>query len=135
VYIETGENSERKVEMLAVNVDRKKEVENRNIFGSLTGIRQENELDALLDQLSPEISWGERKAAAKRIGALRNPEALPALLAALPVDRFWLVRCEIIQALERIADPAALPVLQFVAAKDGFKVVREYAAKAAKRLS
>jgi len=135
VYFETGENSERKVKMLTVNVDRKKEVEIRNIFSSLPEIRQENELDALLDQLSPKISWGERKTAAKRIGALRNPEALPALVAALPVDRFWMVRCEIIQALERIADPAAVPVLQSVAANDGFKVVREYAAKAAERLS
>jgi len=121
--------------MLVVNVDRKNDVEVRNIFGSLPEIRQENELDFLLDQLSPDISWGERKAAAKRIGALQNSEALPALFAALPVDRFWMVRCEIIQALERIADPAAVPVLQSVAANDGFKVVREYAAKAAERLS
>ena len=121
--------------MLAVNVDRKTDVEVRNIFGRLPEIRQQNDLESLLAELSPAVPWGKRKAAAKKIGALRNPAALPVMLAALPVDRFWMVRCEIIQALERIADPAAVLTLRSVAENDGFKVVREYAAKAVERLS
>ena len=49
----------------------------RKIFTSQVAVRQENELDLLLEQLSPETSWGERREAARRIGMLRNPEALP----------------------------------------------------------
>lgn len=121
--------------MLAVNVDRKTDADVRNIFGRLPENQEQKELDNLVAELSPDVPWGNRQAAAKRIGALRNPAALPAMLAVLPVDSFWMVRCEIIQALERIADPAAVPTLCSVAENDGFKVVREYAARAVERLS
>lgn len=121
--------------MLAVNVDHKTDVDVRHIFDSLPGNREQNELDSLVAELSPDVPWGKRQAAAKMIGVLRNPAALPAMLAVLPVDRFWMVRCEIIQAVERIADPAAVPTLRSVAENDGFKVVREYAARAVERLS
>jgi HEAT repeat protein len=135
VVIETDKFIERKEEMLAVDVNRTMEVEVRNIFGRLPETRQEDELEVLLAELTADAPWGKRRAAAKKIGKLRNPEALPAMLAALPVDRFWMVRCEIIQALERIADPAAVPTLRSVAENDRFEVVRVYAAKAVERLS
>jgi len=121
--------------MLAVNVDRKTDVKIRNIFGTLPLAEHDQELDDLLAKLSPETPWGERQAAAKRIGSLRLSKALPALLASLPADPFWMVRCDIIQALERIGDAAAVPTLRSVAKNDGFQVVRAYAAKAVERLS
>ena len=121
--------------MLAINSYHKSVLKEKRFFGSLPEMRPENELDILLASLSPDVSWGERQAAARKIGWLGKSEALPALLAALPVDNFWMVRCEIIQALERIADPAALPALRGVAQNDSFKLVREYAAKAVQRLT
>jgi HEAT repeat protein len=127
--------SERKDEMLAINSNHKSFLKEKRLFGSLPEMPPENELDILLASLSPDVSWGERQAAARKIGRLGNSEALPALLAALPVDNFWMVRCEIIQALERIADPAALSALRGVAQNDRYKVVREYATKAVQRLS
>lgn len=93
------------------------------------------ELDKLLAELSPEVPWGDRQLAAKRIGSKGYSSALPALLAALPDDPFWMVRCSIIQTLEKIADPAAIPALLERAQNDDFQVVRAYAAKAVDRLS
>ena len=121
--------------MLAINSDHKPDIKEKRFLGSLPEMRPENELDILLARLSPDVSWGERQSAARKIGLLGNAEALPGLLAALPVDNFWMVRCEIIQALERIAHPAAVPVLRSVAQNDSFQVVREYAAKAVQRLA
>jgi HEAT repeat protein len=127
--------SERKVEMLAVDVDRKINLDGRDIFPPVVQIQPDQELATLLAELSHEIPWGERQAAAKKVGALRDPEALPALLAALPENPFWMVRCEIIQALERIGDAAAVSTLCSMAKNDSFQVVRSYAAKAVERLS
>ena len=121
--------------MLVASVESRQKSNVHHIFSDQVAARQENELDLLLDQLSPGASWGDRRTAARRIGMLRNPQALPALVSALPVDNFWMVRCEIIQALESIGDPAAVPALQSVACHDSFKVVREYAARAVDRLS
>lgn len=88
-----------------------------------------------LADLSPETPWGNRQAAAKNLGNLRNPAAVPDLLNALQQDKFWKVRCAIIQALEKIADPRAVPVLIRVSQADSFQVVRSYAANAVERLS
>lgn len=95
----------------------------------------DNELEALIADLSPRIPWGDRKIAAEKIGYMRKLEAMPALLTALPCDPFWMVRCAIIQALEKLGDPRSIPTLQEVAENDSFQVVRSYAAKAIKRLS
>jgi hypothetical protein len=92
-------------------------------------------LSHLIAALSPDASWGDRQAAARKLGCMRCQEAVPALLAALPTDPFWMVRCAIIQALEMIDDPAAIPVLEQVAVRDSYHVVCAYAAKAVKRLS
>ncbi len=88
-----------------------------------------------LADLSPETPWGNRQAAAKNLGNLRNPAAVADLLSVLQQDQFWMVRCAIIQALELIADPRAVPVLIRVSQADSFQVVRLYAAKAVERLS
>ena len=100
-----------------------------------TKIQSNPEIDKMLAELSPEIPWGDRQKAAKRLGAMRRPEALPGLLEALPDDPFWMVRCSIIQALELIGDPGAIPTLRQVAQNDGFLTVRSYAATAIERLS
>ena len=96
---------------------------------------QDQGLARILNDLSPQYPWCERKIAAEKLGRLRNPDALPGLLAALPGDPFWMVRCAIVQALEKIGDPGAIPVLENVAIKDSFQVVRSYAEKAVIRLS
>lgn len=98
-------------------------------------VRPESELDKVLMSLSPEIPWGVRQEAARKIGYLADPTALPALLDVLPSDPFWMVRCAIIQALERIGDPNAIPTLKEVAKQDRFQVVRSYASKAIQRLT
>jgi HEAT repeat protein len=95
----------------------------------------DSEVKKNLTQLGPEIPWGERQIAAKRLGNLKEPIAIPGLLAALQTDKFWMVRCAIIQALEKIADPCAIPVLVLVSQQDSFQVVRSYASKAIERLS
>ena len=93
------------------------------------------QLYQLLADLSPDMPWGMRKAAAQKLGDHSSPEAVKGLLDHLPADPFWMVRCAIIQALERIGDPSAIPVLEELTKKDGFSVVRSYAAKAVERLS
>jgi HEAT repeat protein len=95
----------------------------------------DHKLNALLADLSPETPWGDRQAAARKLGYMRNPEALPGLLAALPTDPFWMVRCAIIQAIECIGDSGAIPNLRETAKSDSFQVVRSYAATAIERLS
>ena len=89
----------------------------------------------LLAQLSPENPWGDRKAAAQKLGYMRSTEALPGLLEALRTDPFWMVRCAVVQALEFIGDAGAVPTLQAAARDDAFQVVRSHAAKAVERLS
>jgi HEAT repeat protein len=91
--------------------------------------------DKLMSELFSESSWGDRQAAAQKLGYMQNPKAVPDLLDRLPADPFWMVRCAIIQALERIGDPRAIPTLQEVAKNDGFQIVRSYAVKAVQRLS
>jgi HEAT repeat protein len=98
-------------------------------------VQIDSETEQILAELSPEVSWGERQQAAKRIGYTKDPAALPGLLAALPGDPFWMVRCAIIQAVEMIGDPQAVPALQEVVEFDNYQVVRSYAAKAVERLS
>jgi len=126
------------MEMLAAEVQQKLDVKFESLFSTpVAGIQTlpDEKLDRLLAQLSPEISWGDRQAAAKKIGNLRNPYAVPGLLAALEMDPFWMVRCTIIQSLEKIGDPGAIPALLDTAERDGFQVVRSYAAKSVGRLS
>lgn len=124
--------------MLAAEVQQKQEVKFESLFATPVAEIQtfhDQNLDRLLVQLSPEIDWGDRQSAAKKIGNLRNPYAVPGLLAALELDPFWMVRFTIIQALEKIGDPCAIPALKDTAEGDGFQVVRSYAAKAVERLS
>jgi len=97
-------------------------------------VQPDHEIAQHLADLAPDVAWGTRQIAARKLGKLRNPEAVPALADALPADPFWMVRCDIIQALEKIGDPRAIPALRQVAKKDGFEVVRGYAAKAIERL-
>jgi HEAT repeat protein len=98
-------------------------------------VQSDQNMAQWIAELSPDVSWGDRQMAAKKLGYSRNPEALPGLLNALQADPFWMVRCAIIQALERIGDPSAIHTLHEVANKDDFQVVRSYAAKAIERLS
>jgi HEAT repeat protein len=125
--------------MLAANLDQQPQFVDRMnpiiAFPVAVEAQPDPEVTELLAYLSPEIPWGERQTAARRLGCLRNPEALPGLLAALPEDKFWMVRCSIIQALEMIGEPGAVHTLCEVAEKDGFQVVRSHAAKAVQRLS
>jgi HEAT repeat protein len=125
--------------MLAVTLDPRPQVADKvNPFTTLPlaiEVRPDPRLAQLVADLSPDIPWGDRQIAAKKLGYMRSPEALPGLLDALPADPFWMVRCTIIQALEMIGDPEAIPTLQEVAENDGFQVVRSYAAKAIERLS
>ena len=125
--------------MLAANYDHKTQtVESMNPFVTFPvaeEVQPDPEVTQLLADLSPDTPWGERQAAARRLGCLRDPDALPGLLAALPEDKFWMVRCSIIQALEMIGEPGAVPTLQQVAASDGYQVVRSHAAKAVQRLA
>jgi HEAT repeat protein len=97
-------------------------------------VHPDHELAQNLANLAPDVAWGDRQIAARKLGNMRNLEAVPALADALPADPFWMVRCDIIQALDKIGDPRAIPVLRQVAKKDGFQVVRSYAAKAIERL-
>ena len=87
-------------------------------------VQPDPKLNQLLADLSPDISWGDRKIAAQKLG----------LLDALRNDPFWMVRCAIIQALEGIGDPRAIPSLREVAKSDGFQAVRSHAAKVIERL-
>lgn len=98
-------------------------------------IHLESRLRKLLTDLSPEVPWGDRQIAARKIGYLRDSQAVPGLLSALLIDPFWMVRCTIIQALEMIGDRSAVQPLEEVARNDSYQVVRSYAAKAAERLS
>jgi HEAT repeat protein len=95
----------------------------------------DSQMGKWLADLSPEIPWGLRQAAARNLGYLKATEAVPELVYALEVDSFWMVRCAIIQALEMIDDPRAIPVLRKVQNSDSFQVVRSYAAKVVERLS
>jgi HEAT repeat protein len=126
------------MEMLAAEIQQKQDVKFEGLFATpfaeIQTFPDEN-LDRLLAQLSPEIDWGDRQSAAKKIGNLCNPYAVPGLLAALELDPFWMVRCTIIQALEKIGDPGAMPALMDTAEHDGFQVVRSYASRAVERLS
>ena len=98
-------------------------------------VGQYPELEKLFSQLSTEKSWGERKAAAQKLGYTRSKEAVPNLLRALSSDPFWMVRYAIIQALEKIGSPDAIPALQVVAKNDDFQVVRSTAVKSIEALS
>jgi len=133
------DRSERNAKMLATNLHQTDQVVvQQNPFTSWTiaiEVQEDRSLEKLLAELSPEVPWGDRQIAAKKLGKLRNSAALPGLVAALPRDPFWMVRCAIIQALEQINDPAAIPALREVANNDGFQIVRSYAAKAIERLS
>lgn len=88
-----------------------------------------------LADLSPDMPWSVRKAAAQKLSEHSSPEAVQGLIERLPADPFWMVRCAIIQALERIGDPKAIPALVEVVRNDRFQMVRSYAAKAVERLS
>lgn len=104
-------------------------------FPVTSEVQPDNNVEQLLADLSPIVSWGDRQIAAKKLGYLGCPQAVPGLLEALPADPFWMVRCAIIQALELIGDADAIPALRDVAENDGFQVVRSYAARAVERLS
>lgn len=126
-----------RITMLAENIHQVQDQKISAIFVTIPPVIEcqlDQELSALTDQLDPDHSWGDRQAAAQRLGNLGNLQAVPALLAALPGDPFWMVRCAIIQALEKIGDPYAIPVLMDVAHQDSFQVVRAYANKAIQRL-
>ena len=96
---------------------------------------QDPRLVSPLEALSPDVSWGDRKAAAEKLGRMRSREALPVLLEAVLADPFWMVRCAMIQAVEMIASPEAIPTLEYLASFDRFQVVRSYAARAVERLA
>ena len=93
------------------------------------------ELNSLLEELSPDTPWGDRKAAALGLGSMGGAKAIQGLIDALPADPFWMVRYAIIQALVMVGDPKAVPALQDTVENDGFQVVRAYAAQAVKWLS
>ncbi|MDH3943528.1 MAG: HEAT repeat domain-containing protein [Anaerolineae bacterium] len=93
------------------------------------------ELGCLLAQLSPQVSWGDRRMAALKLGAKKDPSALPGLQESMKNDSFWMVRCAIVQALEMIGAPEAISTLQEIVRSDNYQVVRSYAAKAVERLS
>jgi HEAT repeat protein len=95
----------------------------------------EPEIAALMDKLSPSVSWGERQSAARKLGRMHCLAAVPALMAVLPSDPYWMVRCAIVQALQMIGDRSAVPLLEEVAIRDRYQAVRSYAAKAVERLS
>ena len=98
-------------------------------------VRPAREIEQLISNLSPQVPWGQRQRAAKRLGSMKDQTAVPALLQVLPTDPFWMVRCVIIQALESFGDPRVIPTLQEVAANDGFAAVRTAAEMAVNRLS
>lgn len=95
----------------------------------------DHKVEKNLAKLSLENSWGDRQAAARRLGSLQDPAAVSGLTASLQRDNFWKVRCAIIQALEMISDPRSIPVLHQVSQNDDFQIVRSYANKAVERLS
>ena len=125
--------------MYPVNVDQVADVTQRiNLLVPsplAVEVRPDSELDRLLLDLSPDVSWGDRKIAAQKLGNLHNTDSLPGLVAALPIDPFWMVRCEIITALVKIGDARAVPALQEAAENDRYQAVRSYAAKAVIKLS
>ena len=88
----------------------------------------------LTSELSGDIPWSIRQAAARKLGNIGDSRALPKLIDTLPGDAFWMVRQAIIQALEKIGDVRAIPALEVVAENDSFAVVRSYAAKAIERI-
>lgn len=104
-------------------------------FPSPATPQRDPQVERWLADLSPDVAWGDRQRAAKRLGNLRSRDALPGLLAALTNDPFWMVRQAIIQALEKIDDPAAIPILEDVAVQDDFLTIRSYAEKAVGTLS
>ena len=125
--------------MLAVNINQtQKKVDILEPFATLPlmiEIQIDHKVDELLQELSPDKPWFDRKLAATELGRMRNPEAVPGLIAALQTDPFWMVRCAIIQALETIGDPAAIPILEEVAKSDDFSAVRSHASRAIDWLS
>ena len=125
--------------MLAVNINqRQNKVAVLEPFATLPlviEVQIDHKLDELLQDLSPDKPWFDRKLAATELGRMRNPEAVPGLIAALQIDPFWMVRCAIIQALETIGDPAAILILEEVAKSDDFSAVRSHASRAIDWLS
>ena len=111
------------------------EIQATTAFPLSIEVLPDREIEQLVANLSPQVPWGVRQNAAKRLGCKKDPAAVPALLQVLPTDPFWMVRCAVIQALERIGDPNAIPTLQKVVQNDSFQVVRSYAVKAIERLS
>jgi HEAT repeat protein len=126
------------MKMYQANYDQQQEVlDQMNPFSGTAvaiEIQPDHESLQLLANLSAGVAWGNRQAAARKLGHIKCQEAVPALVEALPDDPFWMVRCDIIQALEKIGDPRAIPALRQVSKNDGFQVVRAYAAKAIERL-
>ena len=125
--------------MLALNVNQSQKnvdiLETVAHFPLVIEVRPDSKVEKLLQELSPDKPWFDRKLAAAELGRLRNPEAIPGLLAAVQTDPFWMVRCTMIQALEVIGDPRAIPVLEEVAKSDGFIAVRSHASRAIDGLS
>jgi HEAT repeat protein len=125
--------------MLAVNTKQtQKKVDILEPFATLplvSEVQIDHKVDELLQELSPDKPWFDRKLAAIELGQMQNPEAVPGLIAALPTDPFWMVRCAIIQALETIGDPAAILILEEVAKSDDFSAVRSHAFRALDWLS
>lgn len=125
--------------MLAVNINQSQnKVDVLKPFATLPlviEVQIDHKVDELLQELSPDKPWFDRKLAAIELGRMRNPEAVPGLIAALQSDPFWMVRCAIIQAVETIGDPAAIPILEEVAKRDDFSAVRSHASRAIDWLS
>ena len=125
--------------MLAVNINQSQtKVAVLEPFATLPlviEVQIDHKVDELLQELSPDKSWFDRKLAAIELGRMRNPEAVPRLIAALQSDPFWMVRCAIVQALETIGDPAAIPILKEIAKSDDFSAVRSHASRAIDWLS
>lgn len=93
------------------------------------------EVEGLLELLTVENTWGERKKVAWLLGSSRSVEAIPGLSVILLEDPFWMVRFAAVQALEMIGDPATIPALQVASESDSYQVIRSYALKALGRLS
>ena len=90
-------------------------------------------LEPYLRQALKNEDWQIRRAAARMLGQIGDPQATPALIQALQ-DEDWRVREAAAEALGQIGDPQATPAL-IQALRDEDSDVRRVAAEALMRLT
>ena len=83
-----------------------------------------------IEEVVDELLWGHpetRKAAAIKLGRIRDKEVIPHLIKAMLEDEYMYTRVSAIQSLSWIADPVIVEPLIKVIIKDNEELVRKTA--------